>query len=471
MEEKPKRLQKVAKFQIVKPVGNMTWPELGKRLHDVRYLLFRLGNMALSEAYLNFHKDCRMGSKVAGERLNITKLNKLLRQVLIEEGHFKESDLSRYSRDGALSGYVYGAFFKTKLRSVTNRSNWKKITKGEISLPVFKRDISIPIQSSGKGNCYLERIQSGDVEVDLQICCKPYPRVLLSTETLSGSQKTILERLLSNPESRPEGYRQRFFEIKEVKRANKSQLFLLVTYDFPESQAIKNNPDIIVGVDLGWSVPLYAAISNGHARLGWQKFKAIGDNIKALQRQTIARRRSIQRTGAKDISAPTARSGHGLKRKLLPTEKLQNRIDNAYTTLNHQLSWAVVEFAKNHGAGTIQVEDLKGLQEELKGTFLGQNWRRHQLQQFIKYKAQEAGIIVEEVNPRYTSRRCSDCGYIHIDFDYKFRQANRKNGKSTMFICPQCGYKDNADYNAARNLANADIEEKIRLQCEKQGIK
>jgi hypothetical protein len=36
MEEKAKRLQKVATFQIVKPV-NMSWTEFGKMLRDVRY--------------------------------------------------------------------------------------------------------------------------------------------------------------------------------------------------------------------------------------------------------------------------------------------------------------------------------------------------------------------------------------------------------------------------------------------------
>lgn len=46
MEEKTNRLQKVATFQIVKPV-NMSWPELGKMLRDVRYRLSRLANMAV----------------------------------------------------------------------------------------------------------------------------------------------------------------------------------------------------------------------------------------------------------------------------------------------------------------------------------------------------------------------------------------------------------------------------------------
>jgi len=103
-------------------------------------------------------------------------------------------------------------------------------------------------------------------------------------------------------------------------------------------------------------------------------------------------------------------------------------------------------------------------------------WRREQLQSYIKYKAKEAGIEVKEVNPCYTSRRCSECEFIRIDFDSEYRKKNRKNGKAAMFECPQCkknkkDYKPlNADYNAAKNLATPDIEEKIRLQCQKQDI-
>ena len=205
-------------------------------------------------------------------------------------------------------------------------------------------------------------------------------------------------------------------------------------------------------------------------RVGRLQFGSLGNRIRALQNEVMARRRSIQRGGRAGVSGETARSGHGRKRKLLPTEKLQKRIERAYSTLNHQLSHCVIEFAKNNGAGVIQIENLKGLKDELRGTFIGQNWRYNQLQNYIKYKAEEAGIEVREVNPFYTSRRCSKCGFIHKDFTFKYRQANKKPGKAAMFECPECGYKKNADYNAARNLATLDIENKICLQCKEQGI-
>ena len=463
--EENKRIQKVTRFQIVKPV-NMSWSELGKMLRDVRYRYWRLANMAVCENYMRFYK-WRTGQTDSNENHKVKIINRSLRKMLIEEETADEEELSRYSRDGAVSGYIYGAFERMKLSAIKNKSKWKEVIRGKSALPLFKQNLAIPINCSDKTNPRLiEKTKSGEFEVDLRICQKTYPRVLLSTAKISEGQKVILERLVSNKTNSLPGYRHRFFELKETK----GKWELLVTYDFPKEENIRVHKDIIVGVDLGWSVPLYAALNNGYARIGYKQLKPLGESIKALQRQTITRRRSIQRGGTKVLASPTARSGHGRKRILKPIEKLESKIGNAYKTLNHQLSHCVIEFAKNHGAGVIQIENLRGLSDELSGTFIGQNWRYHQLQEFIKYKAIEAGIDVKEVNPFMTSRRCSQCGFIYDGFDFQYRNNHRRKGKSTMFECPKGCKPLNADYNAAKNLATIDIEKKIHLQCQEQEI-
>ena len=138
--------------------------------------------------------------------------------------------------------------------------------------------------------------------------------------------------------------------------------------------------------------------------------------MKALKLRTMRRRREIQRGGRTIISGEAARSGHGRKRKLQGIEKVQGRINHAYTTLNHQMSTAIIKFALDNSAGVIQIEDLEGLREELSGTFLGRMWRYFQLQEFLQYKAKENSILIRKVNPRYTSRRCSQCGHINQGF-------------------------------------------------------
>jgi hypothetical protein len=43
-----KRLQKVARFQVLKPAGDVKWTELGRMLRDAQYRVFRLGNLVLT---------------------------------------------------------------------------------------------------------------------------------------------------------------------------------------------------------------------------------------------------------------------------------------------------------------------------------------------------------------------------------------------------------------------------------------
>src|SRR3984957_5774256 len=66
------------------------------------------------------------------------------------------------------------------------------------------------------------------------------------------------------------------------------------------------------------------------------------------------------------------------------------------------------------------------------------------LLQMVAYKAEDAGRHVIEVDPRNTSRTCSNCGYVAAD--------NRRGAK---FTCGKCGHQDHADVNAAINILEA----------------
>lgn len=460
------RHTKVLKLDILKPVGGLSWKDLSKTLRDVRYRTFRLANLAVSEAYLAFHL-WRTGRADEFKRDTIGKLNKRLRDLLIAEG-VPEAEIERFSRTGALPATVCDALAKYKIGAITAPSKWREIVVGKASLPTFRATMAIPIRCDKRDQKRLERPAEGDVELDLMLCQRPYPRVVVKTGNLSGGAKAILDRLLDNSTQDVNGYRQRCFEVKQDER--RQQWVLFVTYDFPAVLPSGLNEETIVGVDLGVSCPMYVSLNNGYARLGRRQFAALSARVRSLQRQTMARRRSMLTGGKSALSKDTARSGHGRRRKLQSIEQLEGRIHAAYTTLNHQLSRAVIDFARNHGAAAVQLEDLTGLKDQLAGTFLGATWRYHQLQQFIKYKAEEAGIKVRFVNPYFTSRRCSQCGHIHAEFDRSFRDANRQDGYVARFVCPACSYEEDPDYNAARNLATLDIADHVQRQCTAQGL-
>jgi IS605 OrfB family transposase len=460
-----KRIVKAAKFQILKPTAGMELKQFRELLRTVRYRVFRLANLCMSEAYLGYHL-WRKGLANDIPKLKINGLNKELRKMLV--GEKNKDDHDRFSNEGALPSTIVDALSQYKIRALTGKSKWNEVMHGKASLPTFRSDMAIPICCHKPSHRRLVKTDSGDVELELMVCKKPYPKVIIKTENISGSMKTVLERLLDNTNQDMGGYRQRCYEVKQ-ERNNWKIWWLHVTYDFPQSE-IELSKEKVVGVDLGFTCPLYAAISNGMARIGWRHFQPLAKRIQILQSQIASRRRSMQSGGKDELTKDTARGGHGRKRRIKPIELLVGRIDKAYTTLNHQLSRSVIDFAKDHGAGVIQLEKLEGLKDELSGTFLGSRWRYFELQNFIEYKAKEAGIEVRYVNPRYTSRRCSECGHLNREFTREYRDAYRKEGKKARFKCPKCDYEEDPDYNAARNLAVLDIEKKIRQQCKEQNI-
>ena len=72
------------------------------------------------------------------------------------------------------------------------------------------------------------------------------------------------------------------------------------------------------------------------------------------------------------------------------------------------------------------------------------NWSYYQLEQFIIQRSEKVGKTVLFVNPRYTSQRCSQCGYI----------AKKNRSSQSEFLCRECFFELNADLNAARNLSD-----------------
>ena len=60
----------------------------------------------------------------------------------------------------------------------------------------------------------------------------------------------------------------------------------------------------------------------------------------------------------------------------------------------------------------------------------------------LQYKSELFNKTLIKIHPAYTSQRCFSCG--HIERKNRQGQAN--------FECKSCGYKDNADKNAAKNI-------------------
>jgi putative transposase len=99
------------------------------------------------------------------------------------------------------------------------------------------------------------------------------------------------------------------------------------------------------------------------------------------------------------------------------------------------------------------MENLTGIRDRANGyaaemRWLMGNWAFSQLKQFVLYKAADAGLPVFQVDPRNTSRTCSRCGHCE--------KANRRS--QAIFLCLECSFQANADFNAACNIAVKGLE-------------
>lgn len=233
-------------------------------------------------------------------------------------------------------------------------------------------------------------------------------------------------------------------KIKYDKQKDMWQFALSYEFSTKEHEL---DPKKILGIDLGIAIPIVAAISGEQKRWFFN-----GNEIQSFRAKTEAMRRQMSKSR---VQAGDGSVGHGRDTRMKVVDRIGHRIANFRNTKNDAWSREIVNIAVKNGCGTIQMEDLTGITSGNKSRFL-QDWTYYDLQHKIRYKAQAEGIDVVMINPKYTSQRCSKCGCIHAE--------NRKS--QSEFICVECGYSENADYNAAKNIATENIEIMIQEKCE-----
>lgn len=213
------------------------------------------------------------------------------------------------------------------------------------------------------------------------------------------------------------------------------KIILNLAMEVPDVEHKDLYENTVVGVDLGLAIPAVCGLNNNDC------YKKIGTKDEFLRVRTKIKRELDRYKSSLKIT----RGGKGRKKKLKAydkNEKLSLRESNFVTTYNHYISRQVVDFALENHAKYINIEDLKGIKTN---KFILRNWSYYQLQQFITYKAKRHGIEVRKINPYHTSQICSKCGH--------WEEGQRIDQKT--FKCKNCGFEENADVNASKNIAKS----------------
>ncbi len=217
----------------------------------------------------------------------------------------------------------------------------------------------------------------------------------------------------------------------------KDKWYINFSCEIPEVEKveIKN----IIGIDLG--ITTLATLSNGIKIKNPRILNKYINIIKDLQR-----RLSLKRKGSNNYKK--------LKSIL---SKLYEKLVNVRNDNLHKLSRKLVD-----EYDLIILEDLN-IKQMVKSNYLSRSihdvsWNK--LVNFISYKADYAGKIIELINPYNTSKQCSNCGNIK-----ELTLSDR------IYKCDKCNFELDRDYNAAINIKNkSKLGANLFLKKEKVSI-
>ena len=192
-----------------------------------------------------------------------------------------------------------------------------------------------------------------------------------------------------------------------------------------DAKYIINSGDDVIGIDMG--VLSFITTTNNEKIDNPLYMNKSLEKIQKLQRKI----------------SKTKRKSKNRKKVCLKLQKLWEHIDNQKKDFFHKISTKFINNSK-----FIAVEDLniKSMTKNKKKRYynhrniLDSSWGL--FLQMLKFKAESAGIEYIKVNPKNTSKKCSNCGRI-------------KNMPTNIRIYKcNCGLEIDRDYNASINILN-----------------
>ena len=142
-------------------------------------------------------------------------------------------------------------------------------------------------------------------------------------------------------------------------------------------------------------------------------------------------------------------------------QRCWRRVRHMHEEIARQVATRIVAACVHHGVGLLRFEDLSWSSRSSKresGSWLA-SWQVHwffsQVQERATLLARLAGIAVEFVDARGTSKRCSACGAVGV-----------RDGKRFSCMIDGCGKKVDSDLNGARNVRIASTSPRLHAKVE-----
>jgi putative transposase len=193
-----------------------------------------------------------------------------------------------------------------------------------------------------------------------------------------------------------------------------------------------------IGIDMG--LKTFVAMSDG----------SIVKSPKELKR-SLKEVGKLHRRIHKAVKGSVQRLKH--KRSL---KKLHKKIANRRRDFNHKLSRKIVNENRVIVVEKLHVKNIVarnngGGKRNINRAYSDVAWG--QFRQFLSYKAENAGRILVEVNPAYTTQECSSCGKVE-----------QKDLSDREHQC-ECGCTLDRDVNAAKNILRRGLASLCRASA------
>ena len=240
-----------------------------------------------------------------------------------------------------------------------------------------------------------------------------------------GNRKIILSKV---GKVKAEFHREIKGNIKGIiisKRADKWYACIQVENPKQERAQLKVNPDTLhkaVGIDMG--IKHFLADSNSKVVENPRFLQKTADKIAAIQRQLAKKKKGSNRRN----------------KVKLRLSKSYEYLQNQRKDFAHKLS---TNYVKNYGVIAVENLNIQGMAKNhrLAKSIYDVAWNL--FISYLSYKAESAGRILVEVDPKDTTQTCSVCGQKnteHLDLSQR------------TFKCSYCKIELDRDINASRNI-------------------
>jgi putative transposase len=176
-----------------------------------------------------------------------------------------------------------------------------------------------------------------------------------------------------------------------------------------------------IGIDAG--IMNYIYDSNGNSYENPKHFDNYHKNLKIAQ-QDLSRKK---------------KGSNSRKKARIRVAKIHEKIVNARDDFIHKLSIKLIKENKFIAIEKLNIKKLMSISLNAKN-IADASWGK--LYCYLHYKAENAGCVVQDVDPAYTTRDCSFCGY----------RNNKLELSQRKFVCKECKLELPRDYNSALNI-------------------